>query len=130
MTREQALKKAQKLWGKHARIEIGQRLSSPEDRAKNTADRADINARIDALKETYNTWLQAQPEHQLFRATLKQLFAQRDRVPSHYYKFRVGHTGMGGMFYHVEGQGDTWEEAFANADPEKRKQQALASVAK
>ena len=31
------------------------------------------------------------------------------------YRCSVGHVAMG-VFFHVEGQGDTWEEAFAAAD--------------
>jgi hypothetical protein len=119
MTREQAITKARKMLGKNAEIRVSASLTSPDRRE---AARARANAareQIDALKREIAEREQAAgiPELRERKAKLAQ---ERDyaMAESCHYKFTVGHV-VSGLFLHVDGQGDTWEEAFAKAEREK-----------
>lgn len=120
MTREQALKEARKRFGKDARIQVYDKCSSPEARGDALATVKAARARIEAIEAEIAERLKALDWYQALRAEQK---AERETIKSignaaMYYKFNVGKvSNVGGLsFYHVDGQGDTWEQAFAQAD--------------
>ena len=97
MTRQQALRKAIKLFGKNATVrDYGpKRTSSHESRAKARQER-------DALREKCNTpELRKQHRDELDRLTFESI----------HYRYSVGVIVMG-MFNSVKCCGDSWEGAF------------------
>jgi lysylphosphatidylglycerol synthetase-like protein (DUF2156 family) len=115
--REQALKRAQKVFGKRAYIRANKDLSSPEERAEaqarastRRAERAELEAEIARREKEAGI-----PE---LRAKIKAISDQsRAEIwNSGYYKFEVGNIDSILGAFHIKGQGDTWEEAFANAE--------------
>jgi hypothetical protein len=99
MTREEAFAELKKRWGQRARYLVGRRLSSPERRQAAAAQAERLQAELAVLVE------RARP--------LQQQIADC-KTEARYYKFEVGRTLSIG--YQFLGKGDTWEEAFANAD--------------
>jgi hypothetical protein len=123
MTREQALAQARKRWGKTAYIRAydGIGLSSPESREEATArlrarrERVKaIDAEIDARLATLDWYVALKDE----RKMLTKGISEEGWQASHY-KFLVGTCN--GIGFAVQGQGDTWEEAFRAADKAKQR---------
>jgi hypothetical protein len=104
MTRNEAFAELERRWGKNARCEVGNTLSSPE-RRQAAADQAQpLEAERDALRARYED----------IRRQLTSIDTRR-----RYHKFVVGfvrNPGAALEMFMVEGKGDTWEEAFADAD--------------
>jgi hypothetical protein len=116
MTRDQAIKQAIKRWGKRAIVRACQTLSSPEKRAdagerfRAAKDRIDaIDAEIKDRLAALDWYQSLTTERRMLR--LAQNVAAAERC---HYKFAVGRDT--GIAFHVCGQGDTWEQAFAAAD--------------
>lgn len=104
MNKKQALAKAQKMFGKNAMIrDMGAgRKSSPalrEAAKKQFAELKDVDVKAMSHEQLVN-----------YRER-KNLTAYE----SHHYRFSVGKIALG-MFFSVEGSGDTWEEAFTAAE--------------
>lgn len=103
MTRNQAFRKAIKLFGKTAGIQDYKRPSSHESREI-------ARGEMKALNEKCTT-----PELR------KQFSKERDDVLSRamYYRYSIGRVEMG-LFFAVKACGDSWEGAFAawEAKPE------------
>lgn len=98
MNSKQTLSKARKLFGKKAAVRNDPRkATSPEQRGAASARLAEINF----LPVAERVALRKERETNL---------AISDR-----YQYAVGHTGLG-IFFVVEGQGDTWAEAIADAE--------------
>jgi hypothetical protein len=120
MTRDQALRQAVKRWGKSAYVQARERLSSPESRAAAGDTVKAARARIDAIDVEIRERLALLDWYQALQAERKAERAKMAAVGANamYYKFSVGKvSNVGGMaFYSVGGQGDTWEQAFAQAD--------------
>jgi hypothetical protein len=119
MTREQAIREGRKRWGKRAIVRAGEALSSPEQRAeamdrlkRNRARRDEIDREVQARLNTLDWYRAAQAER---KACLQEV--SQTQGWASYYKFSVGLDI--GIAFSVEGQGDTWEEAFAKADPKR-----------
>jgi hypothetical protein len=116
MTRQQAQREAQKRWGARGIVRAGEALSSPEKRA--TAKQAlDCGkTRRDAIDKEVQDRLNAEDWYRALMAERKQCIEQIKGASGWncYYKFAVGKDA--GIAFHVDGQGDTWEEAFAQAD--------------
>lgn len=93
-----ALKAAQKRWGKRAMVQDAKHPSDAETQAKASAE---LKRLRDTLTETERY------------ERRKEIMALRDVAL--YYRYSVGYVAMG-AFFSVEGQGHTWEEAFAKAD--------------
>lgn len=123
MTREKAQAEARKRWGGRAYVTAGQHLSSPEKREAATAEFAEAKSRIDAIDAEIAERLKALGWFQELQAERRFMVTRKKESLGWrmYYKFQVGHADVG---FHVEGQGDTWEEAFERAD---QKAKAVAS---
>ena len=106
MNRTQALKEAARLFGKKAAVEDkGKSMAStPEQRAAAVAESKRIRSTIP----------EGQRPTKEQRDELNRLLCESGR-----YRYSVGTiegiAGMGLQFFSVQGQGDTWEEAFAKA---------------
>ncbi len=115
MTREQAIKQAEKRWGKQAAWRVGSSRSSSEQRAERRTRLLALRAERETLEKAWQERLNAMPEYQEYTAKRKALIAAIRTVDFvDYYKFLVGENL--GFAFEVKGHGDTWEEAFANAD--------------
>lgn len=102
-TKQQALKEAKRRWGKNAIVEdIGWKLASTKAQ------------REAALQEMLEIRALPQEEQRQHRKRLDELFSIR-----HAEQYRVGEItplpGIGAAF-HIRGVGDSWDEAFAEAD--------------
>lgn len=100
MTRSQALAKAVRLWGKKAAV---------RDDGKPTSDAGRAVGRAEAER------IKALPADQQKALSKERSYA---RSTACHYQYSVGHIMVcGGMFsaFVVEGQGDSWEAAFAKA---------------
>lgn len=117
MTRVEAGRELRKRWGKNARCRVGTSLSSPEERDQRLTTFRTHRAERDAIDAEIKRRLEAEPWYQDLMARRKTLVTslrKLDVMP--YYKFTVGHVDSILGAFHVEGEGDTWEEAFAKAD--------------
>lgn len=125
MTRQEAMSKLQRLWGKRALYRIGERLSSQEERDAMRAKRQELRAGIDAVIAETNRRLKECDWYQELRAREQALRAEMKKVDGvPYYKFTIGRRDSILGFFGVEAQGDTWEECFAKVE---QKQKAKAS---
>ena len=122
MTREQAQREATKRWGKQACIRASESLSSPEKRTAAKAMRDAGKARIEAIDAEIKKRLLELDWYTALLAEKKNLRDKWGQVKGtgdlSYYKFSVGKDV--GYAFHVCGSGDTWEEAFAQADGKAR----------
>jgi seryl-tRNA synthetase len=118
MTREQAAREAKKRWGKRAHIRADEKLSSPEKRAAAKTQTDALKARRDAIDKEIAERLAALDWYQALKAERRDVSQRLDNVrwETHYYRFGVGELFVG---FHVHGEGDTWEQAFAAADARK-----------
>ena len=117
MTRDQALKEARKRWGDKAIIRAYDSLSSERKRETAAALFDEAKARIEAIDAEIKARLEALDWYQALLAERRLLVKQKqDNLGEKLYKkFAVGKDSSG-IAFHVCGQGDTWEEAFAEAD--------------
>jgi len=124
MTREQALKRAIAKWGKRALIACHERVfSSPEKRAQAQADANTFRHRINAIDAEIKAIVDAIPAVQALRTERATLAARLKTAVTirESYRFEIGFSrdamaddDVGGAVgFHVEAQGDTWEECFA-----------------
>jgi len=127
MTRQEAFKKLQKLFGKKALYRVHTELSSPEKRQQAReamealrAKHEDVKVRRDARQKE----LLADPTYQELVVEARALYQALDRARGEmsYYKFSIGTNE--GFAYMVEAQGDTWEQCFEELE---RKKQSKAS---
>lgn len=114
MTRAQAIAKLKTLY-RAPYWRVGTRSSSPEDRAALAAAFEQAKAALSALDAEYQAWLVVQPEWIRWRAERADLLAKKRTAESglDYKRFSIGESV--GLFVHVTGQGDTWEETFEAA---------------
>lgn len=121
MTREQAVKRLQKLYGRRMYYRVGNEITSPEKRAAALERLRAARAAREANEEKIKTWLAAQPEYQAMRAERREINLTIDRAQGEvsHYKFWVGKSV--GFANEITGQGDTWEEAIAEAESKKGK---------
>lgn len=118
MTRQQAEREAKKRWGAKGIIRASDSLSSPEKRNAAKALRDTCKARIEAIDAEIKQRLSQIDWYQALLAEKKSLRDEWGQIRGtghlSYYKFSVGKDL--GYAFHVCGNGDTWEEAFAEAD--------------
>lgn len=115
MTREQAIRECKKRWGKKFLYRVGQSISSPQVRAVETARSNVITAEVKDINDDIAKRLRETPWYQELTAKKVALLKERQELKHlHYYKFQVGHEQFGCFL--IEGEGDTWEEAFAAVD--------------
>jgi hypothetical protein len=124
MSRAKAWQLMVKAWGKGAAYRDNRRPSSPADREAAKARRAALSAENPGEGPTLAGFGDDRTVGE-YRAALAAHTAQRkgwrercskEEVASRYYRFTVGHILRGGLdFFHVKGEGDTWEEALTAA---------------
>lgn len=116
MKLQQAQKEAQKRWGKTGFARMNESSSSPERREKARVIVRESRERINAINAEIQERLNALPWYQeLIAERQKMNKAIRDTEGgSLYYKFQVGSAGS--LFATIHGSGDTFAEAFAQAD--------------
>jgi predicted RNase H-like HicB family nuclease len=106
MNQRQAMKEAKRRWGDKACLRDTKRPSSAEEREEANARLQEARA---ALKE-------ATPENRKERRAA----LDKELTIALRYRYSVGYVGgipaMGIAFFSIQGQGDTWEEAFKQAD--------------
>lgn len=118
MTRQQAIKESRKRWGQRSLARAYETMSSPEKRATAAEAVRTNRERRDAIDREVQARLNALDWYQALMAERKkcsQTIRETEGLAT-YYKFCVGHVDIG---FHVEGWGDTWEEAFAMADAKR-----------
>lgn len=127
MTRSEAMRRLEKLYGKgKAYYRMLQIITSPEIRAEALQELRDMRAKRDQLDKDVRTWLDAQPFYQvqmeqrrIFTGMIRDL---EGRGISHAYRFTIGRNI--GWSYEITGEGDTWEEAFHQAQTKEEKKSA------
>lgn len=116
MTNDQALKQATKRWGKRAAVRNAGHFSSPDRRAAASEKATTARARIKAIDQEIAERLKALDWYQALTGERKELqkVASENSGMAMFHRFSVGKNM--GLFFEVLGSGDTWEEAFAQAD--------------
>lgn len=107
MTQRAAFAEAVKRWGKNAGIRDEPKLASTP------AQRAEYSRLYQANRELLKATTDVEEKRRL-RAIERDLAGR-----PHHHRYTIGHIAMGGLFFMVEGQGDTWEECFAAHDRRK-----------
>lgn len=115
MNATQALAQARKRWGKTAGVkDYGKnRPSSPERRAAAHARVAELRAYLP-------------PAGQRTKAQKDEL--QMEVYDAMHYRYNVGYVALG-MFFAVEGQGDSWAHALEEADKRAARASGTAKAA-
>jgi hypothetical protein len=104
MTSKAALAEAVRRWGKQALVRDEPRsASTPEQRAEYSRRYTEIREKLKAETD---------------KEARANLHAEEKalRVLPHRFRYSVGHAALDGLFFMVEGEGDTWEECFAKAE--------------
>ena len=96
MTKAQAMKRARAEWGK-----TGSGYHNPRGCTK---------AEREEAREGLRAHLAAKPD-----PVTREWRQQRDQFPTNSYRYTVGRVEMG-LFFLICGQGDSWAEAWANAE--------------
>ena len=122
MTRVQAQRELAKRWGKRGYWRVGNGLSSPERRANaqagvdsTRAARAELEAEIKRREDAAGI-----PELRERVKALAQTIRETALGDANYYKFKVGFIDNVIGAFNIIGYGDTWEEAFADADRKRK----------
>lgn len=102
-----ALKWAQKKYGKEAMVKHDPKSLTEAEKVAVREAFAKARAERDQLKKADSKT----PRYVELMGECNRL--SRDLLA---YRYSVGHTGLGGMFFMVKGQGDTWEEAIKQAE--------------
>ncbi|HEX7330355.1 MAG TPA: hypothetical protein VF290_02580 [Pyrinomonadaceae bacterium] len=116
MTNQQAMKQAAKRWGKQAMIENNGHFSSPERRTAAGEEAKTARSRIKEIDREIADRLKALDWYQALTSERRELqkVASSSSSLALRYRFQVGRNT--GLFFEVLGSGDTWEEAFKQAD--------------
>lgn len=116
MTNQQAMKQATKRWGKQALIQNGGHFSSPERRAEAGEKAKSARARMKEIDQEISDRLKALDWYQALTSERRELqkVASDNSSLALRYRFQVGRNT--GLFFEVLGSGDTWEQAFEQAD--------------
>lgn len=112
MTNQQAASKAKRRYGKRFYVRAGESFSSPERREKARDTVVDARAEVKRIDEEITRRLSVLDWYQDLRKQRSELTKRINNTEGNarYYRFHVGKSG--GLL----GSGDTWEEAFAQAD--------------
>lgn len=120
MTNQQAVAKAKKRWGNRFYVRNGEHFSSPEQRQQALSTVQEARAEAKRIDEEITRRLSECDWYQQLDQKRRALRKQVSDTAGYamHYRFSVGKQN--GMFNEVLGQGDTWEEAFAEADKRER----------
>lgn len=126
MDRATALNKLRKRFGKNFGYRVDPNAPKQEDR---DAARAALgpackerDALVQRLEERRKAILQADAEYQQL---LEQSRAARKAVDklgsiTRHHKITIGETVMGGLYFSVHAEGDSWEQIFEKLDAKKK----------
>jgi hypothetical protein len=116
MTNYQAAIQAKKRWGKAGYVRNSEHFTSPEKRQASTDTIKAAQAEFDAIVREIKERLAACDWYQELQTKKRAAFKKLEEAKYHRtgYRFFVGKQGA--VFTEILGQGDTWEEAFAEAD--------------
>jgi hypothetical protein len=119
VTRQEAVKRLEKLYGKgKAYYRIFAAITSPETRAAARAEIHTLTCKRDALDDEVQAWLNEQPFYQQKNAERKHIVGELRKAErsglAHAYRFTIGKSI--GWANEITGEGDTWEEAFRQAE--------------
>jgi hypothetical protein len=118
MTRTQALNKAVKRWGTKAMVRAGTQVTSQEKRDRARVACAELKAKRQALEQERADKLKELPWLQEMNKAIQKLRDAENQMSGQawHYKFAVGYVDDILGAFHVQGQGDTWEQAFEKAE--------------
>jgi hypothetical protein len=108
MTKQQALRKVRKAWGATAFVAF-------HNKAVVGVERTAMFDRQQWLRAKWEAEPRGSRDRSEFYAEWKKL---RDELLTRRCEMGYGRQSPFGMIYHIEGHGDTWEEAFAKAGVE------------
>ena len=116
MTDAQAAKRARAKWGKNAVWESRLGAADADERAQARERLKELRARREEIDAEIARRLAETPWYVELQAERKAVHAQQDRAlgRAHSYRFMVGE--FTGFTVCIRGRGDTWEEAFTNAE--------------
>lgn len=120
MTNSKAAAQAKKRWGNAYYIRSGQSMSSQRQRDINREELRSARAELESIESEIKQRLSELDWYQELRRRQRELRkkANTAQCSALYHRFSVGKTGA--MFTEILGSGDTWEEAFAEADKRAR----------
>jgi hypothetical protein len=128
MTRDEATRKIKKLLGPKALLEARGEISAPDKRERAREAARFLKARtveLDAKIAARQKELLDVPDYQAMLAERKTLRKDANDLLGDqlHYKFQAGTLGgfTGFPIFHVEAQGDTWEEVIAKLEEKKKK---------
>jgi hypothetical protein len=120
MTRQEAIKKLGRIYGKKAGYRVADGAANADERAAASQALKELralNRELDAQIDKRRAELLNVPDYNELlktRSSIKQQMNTAMSVAASH-KFTAGYvSGMG--FFHVEAQGDTWEEIFAKIE--------------
>lgn len=116
MERAVALKKLRKILGKNAAWEINPKAASGEERAAAQAEQprlqAERKAAGEALTARMQELLKNDEEYQALRARAEETRKALDANSGILFLHKICVGTVNGMFFHVDAQGDSWEQIF------------------
>ena len=117
MNAKQAMAEARRRWGKDAGIQDRgpKHASTPEKREAAYARARELRPLVDSMPPG--------EERKAKRAELDKARSEGSR-----FRYSVGHIALGGLFFAVHGQGDSWKAAYAQGD--ERDRDMFARIAK
>jgi hypothetical protein len=126
MTAKQALAEAVRRWGKKAAVQDrGKKAGmTPADREKMRLEFIELN-KIKLEEPNLQTWPGDAPVEEYrvalraHRKASRELREKKDWFLGRIYSFRF-YVGVATWAFEIKGTGDTWEEAFADADRKSR----------
>jgi hypothetical protein len=116
MTNQQAAAKAKKRWGNRFYVRNAENMSSQQKRNENRDRYMELRAEIEQTEADVKLQLSQLDWYQEARKRQQELRKEADKAQSIalYHRFSVGKSND--MFTEIVGNGDTWEEAFADAE--------------
>lgn len=116
MNRETALKKLQKLLGKDAAFRIAPDAPDADERAAASVAGVALRGAAAIAKtamETRRAELLRDPEYLRLREAYYRVENERMEMAGRATRYRIIAGTVGGLFFSVRAQGDTWAEVFA-----------------
>lgn len=116
MDRKTALKKLQKLLGKDAAFRIAPDAPDADERAAASVAGVALRSAAAIAKtamETRRAELLRDPEYLRLRDAYTRAENERMKMSGRATRYRITAGTVGGLFFSVRAQGDTWSEVFA-----------------
>jgi hypothetical protein len=119
MTRTEAMARGKRIFGAEFLYRVGEKLSSADDRESIRQQRRELVAEREAIDAEVKERLAQLDWYVALQKRRSDIFhaLRYAEGRSSYFKFQVGKREMGAFW--IKGQGDTWEDAFADAEKSK-----------